>query len=509
MKQNQLLKFALISILAGVLFGILVALVSPGPFINSFWGSALIAACSVFGLLSAWKWAGSTRTLAWIMSLAYLLRMLVGIGMYTLLPTFGYDEPTQNAGYVFYDAAQRDRQSWELSQAHQVMEAATGKEYVTDQYGGLLAFSAAVYSVFSSDAHRPLFIVLFTAFAGSIGIPFLFLALRKRFGDAPALLSAWIFALYPSSILLGASQMREPFILGLAAIAFWAAAMWKSADRKNVIAVLIVSLGAMAWFSSRVALPIIGVLAVWFWLEHYVDALPEKWQKISWVILIGAALVFAVYGWRWVASTSVFDTRMTEYNSGRIQKAIEELGVDLRIPFIVGYGLTQPVLPAALTDPALPIWRVTSSLLAAGWYALAPFIVYALIALWREKDPIRRRLLAWSTLACVVWVVISSARAGGDQWDNPRYRTIFLPWLALIAAWGWNFARRNKDAWLGRILVVEGIFLVFFISWYLSRYYNLLSRMPFNTMLLVIILLSLGVLIGGAVWDWVKRKQKA
>jgi hypothetical protein len=64
-------------------------------------------------------------------------------------------------------------------------------------------------------------------------------------------------------------------------------------------------------------------------------------------------------------------------------------------------------------------------------------------------------LLAWSTLACVVWILISSARAGGDQWDNPRYRTIFLPWLALICAWGWDYARRMKNPWLWRILVVK------------------------------------------------------
>lgn len=65
-----------------------------------------------------------------------------------------------------------------------------------------------------------------------------------------------------------------------------------------------------------------------------------------------------------------------------------------------------------------------------------------------------------------------------------------------------------KNPWLWRILVVEGIFLAFFISWYLSRYYNLLSRMPLNNMLLVIIVLSLGVLAGGAIWDWVRSRKK-
>ncbi len=508
MKQNETEKFAVLSILTGLLIGTGVSLASPGNFFSGLWGATLISAVSVFILLITWRWAGRSRSLAVLLALAYLLRLGIGIGMNLLLPVYGYDEPTQNAGYVFFDAAQRDRQAWELAQAHQVIEAATGTQYITDQYGGLLALSAGMYAVFSPDAHRPLLIVLLAAFAGSVGVAFLYKALLKRFGEKTAMLAAGIFALYPNSILLGASQMREPFLLSLTAIALWAVTQWTTTSRKVVIAALLGSLIVLAWFSSKVALPVAGVLAVWFWLEHYADKLPEKWQKISWIILIGAALVFAVYGYRWVASTSVFDTRMTEYNSGRIQKAIEELGVDLRIPFIVGYGLTQPVLPAALTDPAQAIWRITSSLLAAGWYALAPFLIFALIALWREKDPVRRRLLAWSTLACTVWILISSARAGGDQWDNPRYRTIFLPWLALICAWGWDFARREKNAWLWRILAVEGIFLAFFISWYLSRYYSLMSRLPFNTMLILIIGLSLGVLVGGGVWDWVRGRKK-
>ncbi|MEI8132450.1 MAG: hypothetical protein WCG34_08450 [Leptolinea sp.] len=509
MKQKEIIQFSIIALITGLFIGCIVALVSAGGFLAGFWGASLITTISTFSLLIIWRWAGGSRTLAWMISLTYILRLVIGIGMFTLLPPYGYDEPTQNAGYVFYDAAQRDRQAWELGESHQVWEAATGKEFVTDQYGGLLAFSAAAYTIFSPDAHRPLIIVLFTAFAGAIGVPFLYLALRKRFGERIALLTAWIFAFYPQSIVLGGSQMREPFLLSLTAVAFWAVSQW--APRKKLIPffVFAASFATMAWFSSKITIPVGGVLVMWFWLEHYANTLPAKWQKINWIILIGAVLVFALYGWRWVATTSVFDTRMTEYNSGRIQKAIEDLGVDLRIPFIVGYGLTQPVLPATLTDPALPIWRVISSLLAAGWYTLAPFLIYTLVALWREEDITRKRLLAWAAMACTVWIIISSARAGGDQWDNPRYRTIFLPWLALIAVWAWDFARRKKDAWLWRILAVEGIFLAFFISWYLSRYYNLVGRLPFNTMLGIIIGLSLGVLGGGGVWDWLgKRKNE-
>jgi hypothetical protein len=57
-------------------------------------------------------------------------------------------------------------------------------------------------------------------------------------------------------------------------------------------------------------------------------------------------------------------------------------------------------------------------------------------------------------------------------------------------------------------LALEGVFLAFIISWYLSRYYSLMSRLPFNTMLVLIIVLSLGVLVGGGVWDWVRGRKR-
>ncbi|NMB55277.1 MAG: hypothetical protein GYA15_11300, partial [Leptolinea sp.] len=247
MKQKDIIRYGIISLASGLLIGAVTALVSPGTFLNGLWGAALIAAISVFLLLLIWRFAGGGRSMAVLLTLAYLLRLMAGVSLYLLLPAYGYDEPTQNAGYIFYDAAQRDRQAWELSQAHQVMEAATGAQYVTDQYGGLLALSAGVYAVFSPDAHRPLLIVLLAAFAGAAGAAFLYKALRERFGNTIAWIAAWVFALYPNSLLLGASQMREPFLLSLTAAAFWAVAAWKKENRRTVLAVLVLSLALMAW----------------------------------------------------------------------------------------------------------------------------------------------------------------------------------------------------------------------------------------------------------------------
>ncbi len=111
----------------------------------------------------------------------------------------------------------------------------------------------------------------------------------------------------------------------------------------------------------------------------------------------------------------------------------------------------------------------------------------------------------------LVWILISSARAGGDQWDNPRYRTIFIPWMALLAGWAIHWALERRDWWLARWLVVEMIFLGYFTNWYFSRYFNLWKRLPFWEMVLWIVIWSAIVLGSGWLWDlgrWLYRRSR-
>ncbi len=61
------------------------------------------------------------------------------------------------------------------------------------------------------------------------------------------------------------------------------------------------------------------------------------------------------------------------------------------------------------------------------------------------------------------------------------------------------YARASRSAWLWRCLVIEGIFLAFFSNWYASRYFHLKARLPFFSMVVVIILLS-GLVIAGGIW---------
>jgi hypothetical protein len=102
-------------------------------------------------------------------------------------------------------------------------------------------------------------------------------------------------------------------------------------------------------------------------------------------------------------------------------------------------------------------------------------------------------------------MILSAVRAGADQWDNPRYRIIFLFLQVALAGFAWAHQRAQRDPWLGRIFVVEGIFLVFFGEWYASRYLGSFGKLPFGWMVLCIAFLSAVVIVGG--W-WVDRRKQ-
>jgi hypothetical protein len=207
----------------------------------------------------------------------------------------------------------------------------------------------------------------------------------------------------------------------------------------------------------------------------------------------------------WVDAVLHWDTLVTIRRSGRVQFHLESLPQWLHFPFILGYGIFQPVLPAAIASPAPWIWRGLGIFRALGWYALAPLLVYVLVSVWRLQPSVKKRWLVVMVLVISAWVLVSSARAGGDQWDNPRYRTIFLPWMAAAAAWGITYARKTKDHWLYRALLIEGIFLVFFTYWYISRYYLGVLRLELFAIIAVVVVLSLLVIL----WGWLRDRRRA
>jgi len=498
----------ILALVGGVLLGAGVAALSPaGSFWTGWLASALLSIPVLYGLVWAWQWAGGGRRLAWMVGLAFIVRLVAGIGLSLALPVWGYPEPDQQAGYLFKDAGSRDRQAWSLAQSDKPIFASFREEFSTDQYGGLLALSALVYRHLSPDAHRPFLILILGAGVAALGLPFLIKACLQHWPERVALIAGWIYILYPDAVFFAASQMREPFLVGLGSIALWAVLVWNRRRYGTWIA-LAASLLAMAVISTRVAAAAGGFLGLLFLLEYVVARSEIKWRFVGWAGLIIATILLLAFSWEWFTNSAAWDIQVTGADSGWVKKLVEEaagmLGVadeQLRAPVVVVYGLARPVLPAAIAQPSIPLWKVISIVRSVGWYALAPFLIYGMLSVWKVQDGQNRRRLIWLAISVALWLLISSARGGGDVTDNPRYRSLFISWLALLAAWAVNWALAHRDVWLWRWILVEIIFLGFFTNWYISRYFRVWRRLPFWEMAAWIVGLSALVLVGGWAWD--------
>jgi len=499
--KNQSKKMAFINIISGLITGFLVAVINPGtsPF-NGFLTAGVITTACLFLIQFIIGKLNGNRQLTMAVFIAFFLRLLIGILLFTLLPSFGYDEPYNNTGYLYLDAYRRDTDAWQLAQSDAPITSAFQEEFSTDQYGGLLTLSAGVYRYLSPDGHRPLLILILTSFFYAAGLPFFWNAVRHRWNEKTANASTWIYALYPESIILGASQMREPILIGLSAIAFWGVTVWNNSKKNSLLAIAI-SLTAMVFISSKATVAILFAIALWFWLDHLLEKSSKLIRILSWVFLIVMICAAVLLSWNWLVDSSKWDLYLMESVSGRIQWELELVGEQYRVPFIITYGLAQPVLPATIIYPGIPLTRAIAIFRAVGWYLLIPLMVSGFLLFWKQPNKKNKRIMLFFFILIIAWTLISSARAGGDQWDNPRYRSIFLAWMAFTAGWAWVETITKHSFWLWRLLLVEIIYTSFFIQWYLSRYYGIFKRMDFWPMIKLLLVIGAVIIVGGLVFD--------
>ena len=216
--KKLFLKDFLFILPVSLILGAGLASIQRGAWWIGWLGFSTLFIVGLIALIIAWRWGSvstmlpsdaplnATRTLAWMIGLALLLRLAAGVAVYIALPINGHNSADDKAGYVFTDAHRRDDQAWELASSGKPLWSAFDKSYYTDQYGGLLAFSAFTYRYLSPDAHRPLLIILLAALTAALGVPFLYKSTRLLWDDKLASVTCWLFVLYPESILTGGAR---------------------------------------------------------------------------------------------------------------------------------------------------------------------------------------------------------------------------------------------------------------------------------------------------------------
>ena len=468
------------------------------------------------------------RWLGWLVLGAALLRLALGVVWYIGMPTWGHGSESERAGYIMADAAQRDQAAWKLAQSNKsLLTAFGGAGYrKADQYGGLLFLSALYYRSLGGASHQPLQLVVFTSAFSALAVLFTWALARRAWDAHIAGLAAWLLALYPEALLLGSSQMREAFTITLTAAAFYGLLRYQQ-ER---------SLAGLGWMLLPLALylplsPPFAALLLGLLLLAAVISTPglvgrALGQRRLWPIYGGLALIvllglwlalrqfappemnnpLAMLSW-WVRKSADLQAYLSQNASGWLQKVFKASPSWTHLPLLLGYGVMQPFLPAALlVGSKAAIWPWITLWRAAGWTLLLPLLLYTpFLALRQPKGtPGKHFTLA---LNLVVWLAILTAswRGGADLWDNPRYRQAFAALQIALAAWAWIEHRRMGDPWLRRTLLAVAAVLAWFLPWYARRYF------PFFTWPVADLFKTLGLGAATAIllvaWDWAKETK--
>jgi hypothetical protein len=482
----------------------------------------------VMSLFSAALFAGvwlllrSERPPNWLWVLAVgaaLLHLAAGVFWFKGLPRWGHGTAAEKAGYVMADAYARDTLAWRLAKGDRPLPAAFVNNRRVDQYGGMLFISAFIYRFLPTPIHMPLLVLTLAAVVSALAVPFAWAFSRLAWGEIEARLAAWIMVLYPEAILLGSSQMREAFLVMLVTAAFYGLMRYER-DRSVVgLAWILLPLAMGLPFSPPVIVLALAMLIFLAAVLRFSRAGLHIGQRKLWLSL-GFLAVLALMGlyialrqftpsgmtnplemlsW-WINHSAKWQAYISIHSSGWMQKVLRGAPDWVKLLTLLGYGVVQPFLPAALVARSnAPIWQWVAIWRSVGWTLLMALIIYAPFLALRS----RRNRPFNLALSLIIWgvILIASYRAGGDLWDNPRYRTVFAGLQAALVAWVWIEHRRMADSWFRRALLAIGAVLFWFLPWYLRRY----TSFPWPVQdLIKTIGLGLVTAFLLVLWDWAR-----
>jgi hypothetical protein len=459
---------------------------------------------------------------------AAVFRLALGALWFGSLPTVGFGSPAERSGYVMADAYNRDRAAWRAANSERpLVKLITGRVYrKVDQYGGLLFLSAAYYRVLDGNTHRPLLMVVLTAAFSALAVIFVWGMGKIAFGETVANLAAWLMALYPEAVLLGSSQMREAFLIPLVALSLYGLLRWQHDHQWQGAVFCAVGLLLTYPFSPpSTALLLFTLMSV---LAIGGDGRLLRRKRV-WVAILVVIVLIALgiwYSWAgfapqkynnplslaawWFKISAGLQTHLSIQDSGWMQKVARPLPEWARFTLMTLYGVSRPLLPAALiAQSASPFWQAIAIWRAVGWTLLVPFLLAApLLAMRRSSgiEPSERRLVLGFSLAVWVGILVASMRGGADLWDNPRYRAMLAAPQVLLAAWAWVCYRQRQQTWIKHLAIALGIILLWFVPWYLRRYTAF--YWPLSDFFLTLSLgLTSAILYSGLVW-WLKRRRR-
>ena len=238
MKNNSSLKYFFSMGIAVLGSGaILAVLDGKAAWIEGWLGYSTLLGMAAIGILGTWKMVRGDRSVGVAAVAAFLIRLSFGVFFMMILPAAGYqDNQASQLGYLYKDAFIRDQQAWSLAASGSPLLDAFSGTYSGDQYGGLLGLSALVYRYLGFGDHRPWLVLILTAMVSSMGVLWLWKAAKEWLGSEDLftrstgkwavgfffpITAAWIVALYPEAVFLGAAHIRESFVMACIALSLY------------------------------------------------------------------------------------------------------------------------------------------------------------------------------------------------------------------------------------------------------------------------------------------------